>query len=410
MKRYTSDHIAKKADSKRLRRLEKSREEQRIADKERRFREDLDNCHVRPANGIFTTDHYGKFAPLRTRASKIFEFSVNHQGCFQNLAQLEWVRPIEHWKPHGKSPTSLFYSLAEHLLAKYPMPSFIWSGLWGPQSPALSLITAQVASGKSIYDVVKSGTLPVPLTRKMCHELMQTKGRIPFMEAVRTAQITALGGTRRLISILCALNQGATLHTSVNEEFFNGCFAWFAANPMLDTAQIAPMFDYIEHLHREDPNFSMKGRSPVTFMRGMVEWHGHLSKIKPAAQESWQTIGFKPYHLEKKVTLPGGAHVNEITSIAEILDSKDLATEGRALGHCVYSYLYSIQRGRTSIWSMKKGYGSLHNERMVTIEIDNATRKIVQVRGKHNRQPTMSEHDTICAWASEANLIVSHYR
>ena len=410
MKTPASDHILRKAENKRLRLLEKSEKEKNAVYKEYRLRETLSNSSVQllrrdPFCKINCGD---KFVGLKQIAPRVFEFETIHPGAFNNLSQLDWERSIDDWKPHGKSAVSLFYSLVEHLLARYPMPSFLWSGLWAPQGLTLSLIIEHVAHGNSIFDLVKSGMFPVPFTRKMCHELMQTKGRIPFMEAVRRIQIKALDGSTRLADIVCGLHQGKTLHSPKDEEFYHSCFAWFASNPMLDPAQISPLFDFIEHCRRGDINFSMKGRSPNTFLRAMAEWHGHLSKVRGNA-ETWVPTGFKAYFKEHKGRDANGNHFTESFRIEEIVSAKALAEEGRALGHCVYSYVYDIKRGRVSIWSMSRVDVLQQRERMVTIELLNDNRKICQVRGKHNRRPTQQEHEMLCAWASEANLMVGSY-
>ena len=84
------------------------------------------------------------------------------------MARVEWVRPPATWRPSGKSPDRLFRSLAEHVLARYRMPPFLWSAFFAGEDAAVLVQTAvHVAAGGSLHQAVKSGLMPVPLTRSV---------------------------------------------------------------------------------------------------------------------------------------------------------------------------------------------------------------------------------------------------
>jgi hypothetical protein len=89
--------------------------------------------------------------------------------------------------------------------------------------------------------------------------------------------------------------------------------------------------------------------------------------------------------------------------VNEILDSRALVEEGRAMRHCVATYQGSILRGKCSIWSLQVNrYGDW--ERALTIELENASRTVVQCRGKCNRYPTAEERHVLARWAAERSL------
>ena len=67
--------------------------------------------------------------------------------------------------------------------------------------------------------------------------------------------------------------------------------------------------------------------------------------------------------------------------------------------HCVFSYSVKIEAGTTSIWSLRLG-----PERMLTVEVTNTTREIVQFRGKLNRSATASEIAILRIWAAQNGL------
>lgn len=184
---------------------------------------------------------------------------------------------------------------------------------------------------------------------------------------------------------------GKRLHSKNEESFWDTVVAWFSKNPMLDLTQLGPLLDYIQFRRRENPEFSMKGRSVLAMLRGMEEWHGELQRIKEFKAHNYTPSGFKPgNYIDKKKSS------TDIWTIEEILTSSELSVEGKTLGHCVYSYSASIAAGRISIWSLK-----LNGERKITIEVSNFNRKIIQARGKFNRETKAEEFRIIKRWASE---------
>ena len=82
------------------------------------------------------------------------------------------------------------------------------------------------------------------------------------------------------------------------------------------------------------------------------------------------------------------------------------------MAHCVFSYHGRIAEGYTSIWSltMEDGQGETGNWALLTIEVHNNTRDIVQVRGRFNRAPTREEMLIVQRWAGENNLRISTSR
>ena len=73
--------------------------------------------------------------------------------------------------------------------------------------------------------------------------------------------------------------------------------------------------------------------------------------------------------------------------------------------HCVGAYRASIPERPSSIWSMKSTRGHLVR-RMTTIQLDPATRRIVECRGPCNRPPKPAEREILERWAAENGLLV----
>ena len=331
----------------------------------------------------------------------------NTVAALRLLADADWVRPPATWRPSGKSQERLFRSLAEHLLARYPMPPFLWSAFFADEDATmLSRIAVHVGAGGSLYEAVRSGLMPVPLTRAMCHELLARSGGARFLDNVRRVQVKAAGGDGRLFHAWVVTRAGRRLHSRADEEFWRTVLAWLAANPMLPEGEVGPLVDYIEHRRAETPGFSVKGRSVLAMVRGMREWHGHLARAQAAAGRTFRPSGLQPMDINWSRRDARGNHVVEIWHLREIVDAAALADEGRVMGHCVYSYARLIESGECSIWTLTLEDNTGHWRRL-TIEVRPSLRQIVQARGRFNRPPEPRDALALDAWATRNKLRVS---
>ena len=68
------------------------------------------------------------------------------------------------------------------------------------------------------------------------------------------------------------------------------------------------------------------------------------------------------------------------------------------MGHCVAAYWRLCESGLASIWSLSVEDASGQVERLLTLEVRNADRTIVQARGKLNRLPSLDELDVLTRW------------
>lgn len=317
------------------------------------------------------------------------------------MARTPWVRPPSAWLPEGKGRERLFRSLAEHVLARYRMPSLLWSAFAaGEDREALVAVTVHVASGGSLYDAVRTGLMPVPLTRRMCHEVLS--GAAPtLLEAVRKAQLKAAGGDLRLLHAWLATRAGRRLHDRAGEEFWQTVLAWFCANPMLPHSEVAPLADYIAFRRGQEAGFSMKGRSVLALLRAMRAWHGELARAQATRGRVFAPSGLEAMDLDRSRRDTHGSQIVEVWHFREVLDAKTLADEGRAMGHCVYSYASSIEKGECSIWTLSLEDDTGHWRRL-TIEIRD--RQIVQARGRFNKPAEARDHVALRAWAGRNRL------
>ena len=346
------------------------------------------------------------------------------------VSLLEHHRPISDWEPKGKGKDTIFNSLCDHLLAKFKTPAFIWSAFWEIDvediARKLSLISTnnnefitkpdtegryidiecspiiqaviRIARGESFAKMCKFGDFPVKLTNKQCHQFLSSNSDSTFLSALRRTQIQTWGGDNRLLKVLMNIHYpGGCLNGIVAETFLDSMIAWFSKNPMLDPEQFGPIMDFILIKRAEDKNFSMKGRSAMAVIKAMEDWHQDLAKKKIAQNKEYKPSGLKSAHYEYDHRTSSGNYERVHYDIKEILNSKELHAEGKALRHCVLSYSGSIEAGNCSIWSMK-----LNEYRAITIEV--RARSIVQARGSCNRRASSEEFKIMQRWANENGI------
>jgi hypothetical protein len=334
-----------------------------------------------------------------------------YAGAVERLAKVPHVRPLVGWTPRGKGREALFRSLADHLLARYPVPPMLWSVFFDPPTrhfERLVVAVTNVAAGGSLYDTARDPAFPIPLTRRMCHDVLTLRLDTTLLHALRRAQVSAAGGDARLFTMWMRTAEAQTLGGRDEEVFGMTLLTWLARNALPDPAQLGPLMDYIVRRRHLDPSFSMSGRSAAAMRRGMVEWHRELAQAKVVHGAVFEPSGFAPATFDLSGRGREGTIRRQIWRVEEIRTTKELAAEGRRMGHCVHSYAWSIEKRQTSIWAMtlEDGLGATGRWAMLTIEVRNETKHVVQARGRFNRAATSAEYNILLRWAGANGLAV----
>ncbi len=319
------------------------------------------------------------------------------------LSSLAWKAEPEDWEPRGKSTHTIFSSLVDHLIVEYPVPRFLYGvfyhhNIWGYDG-TLAMFFAHLASGGSAYRHMKSGFMPVVMTRKMCHIFLNMPSGTFFFHAIRAAQVEALGGTRVLAEAICESSLGRGFKD--DERFWLTVMRWFCENPIGDNAQIAPLIDYIAEMRRRGRGYSMKGRTVRSLVRGMEAWHRELARARGVKAAVYVPSGLKAGSWKFKTDGDDGANTYTTWTMTEILSTAALAAEGRTMSHCVLMYAGSISRRKTSIWSLR-----CDGIRRLTVRVSSETKAVVEARGKCNRRATPAEMNKLNRWAQMNGLSI----
>ncbi|MBF0266556.1 MAG: PcfJ domain-containing protein [Gammaproteobacteria bacterium] len=330
-----------------------------------------------------------------------------------------WIRPLEQWKPNTHNTDRQFSSLARYLLAQYDVPAFM-DKVWFEKNISDSKRNIahrenwfiHIGSGKNIHNLKG---LPVPLTKKMAHHFLNAPEKFTIDAAIRWGQIHALGGNERLSQ---AISETKVVNYFNDNDFWLSVFRFFIQNPMLDIVHISPIIDYIWEQKYEDrqifvergvietqgpeqPHFSMNKRTPETLLDQVEQWHIKLGKETRHGLLQWTKSNINEFQYIE------GSSANrnmKIWKIRELLSSQELIHEGRKLSHCVASYANSCHKGKSSIWTMEREDES-GIEKLLTIEVNTSTKRILQVRGKRNRFANKIEEKIINRWRLTEGLV-----
>jgi hypothetical protein len=324
----------------------------------------------------------------------------NYLDALHALARHEasWLRSLEEWRPDSHNRRRQFGSLARHLLARYPVPAFMdaaWFRGDGPEARRQQEWFNHIGIGQNI----RIADIPLSLTKKMAHHFLEAPVEYDIEAALRWGQIHGLGGDEPLVRAVVGTRLGEMFE---HEEFWVTVLQWFVNHPMLDTACVGPIIDYVHHqkfvpqaVVAEDgtarpgepaqPEFSMKGRSATVLLAQVEAWHDQLAREARKPSDRWEPSGIGGFRL-----IEGDATSGNVLcwTVDELLTSQELTAEGKALNHCVRSYARSCVKGAISVWSLQVEDTQLTSRRHVmTIAVQNKGRVINQARGKANALP-----------------------
>jgi hypothetical protein len=361
-------------------------------------------CAERHRRGYFMLYDFLEAQRSRLIKSPMVHRELVRLGKFRS----RFIRDLDDLKLRGKSPARHFEQLVNHLLVRFPMPRF-WNNVWDEEGDEhWCTWFVDVAQGASVFK-----TCPLPITKKQAHVFMQAPSKYHPQEALRVAQFLDLGGHMSMVRGLLACEDivSDTFKPQPRREtFYQELMRWFAQQPMLDPQK----FEEITHwaIHRKfnapqderQPNLTMKGRTADTVLRDVEAWHDAMNRYRPLRRQNLDKVTWAGHRFDdwKFKENSSSKKPPRIWCVQQILCARELLAEGRALQHCVASYVDSCQNGQCSIWTLR-GDG----ERALTVEIRGKT--IRQARGKYNREASSKERLVLQRFASESGLVVGRW-
>jgi PcfJ-like protein len=330
------------------------------------------------------------------------------------------IRPLERWRPKGKSCGRAMGDLQRYLFARYPAPAFLERAFFSDEM-RYALWYVQWAQGRSPRQFENP---PIAISKGMAHVLQYAPASLSVVEALRWAQALSMGAERRQALFIAEAFQqvGPVALLGVPHEwahdpeqspsfFSESLIRFFIANPDLTPENYGPIADYVfaqkydyvpetREFQVKNPGYAMKGRSANALVRRVNEWHRMLG-LRNRYSSLPAMWAMAPYWgLTHQIGLGSKAKHYKIRQLNK---QRELFEEGDKLNHCVASYISRCVQGYCSIWTMECWSEAAGFEKLLTIEVLSDGR-VAQVRGQYNRLPTQEEQKVVNLWIGKAGL------
>lgn len=318
-----------------------------------------------------------------------------------------FIRPKESFvlKTKSKDRNKQRFEFVKHVFHQYPVPAFMLE-CWeekstfdyrGYQQSYWKFVTKEdyrlwyicMATGGSFYKEYGQ-TL---FTKKEAHIFLNCRHDLTIDQAITYSIAYAECG--HLGKSLAIAKSKINQRTS--QTYWREVIRFFARQDFVGKEGIDDIVDYIVGKKNEDHSFTIIGKGhTLKSLREKVEtWHADLRRLKLIGEHHWQGIEIP----NKEYARKGQNNVIDYWKFTQIKSAKELQMEGNRMRHCVLSYKRFCIEGKTSIWSC-----TLNEERKLTIEVRNADKAVIQVRGLANRAPRGDEKNVVQKWARDSGL------
>lgn len=254
-----------------------------------------------------------------------------------------------------------------------------------------------VATGGSLYKEHTKGFL----TKRETHEFLCAPDRLDLCQAIVFAVARGAGANLGQAQRLAC----SRLAEKPFDDFWFGVIRFFCLpdNVPQSINQTNDLLDYFAGRRTEDPAFRVLGSSYslAAMLRRMKDWHRALARARDLSGITWEGVDLPDWTIQLKD--PDFKDHQVTWNLHQITTGKELAAEGTAMRHCVYSYKSRCTQGLCSIWSLTRTDVFGGHSRRLTIELS-AGGVIVQKRGLGNRMPRSDEESVVSRWASQFNL------
>jgi len=309
------------------------------------------------------------------------------------LFRAHWRKDIFKWKPSSNRDTAQLDELAFYLFCQYPVPDFLYKAFYEKKNMQYIIWFMHIGTGKKVKELIN---VPIAFTQKMGHYFLQSPWKFSIPEALRWAQVKGLGGDDKLAERIVYSWIGNKNYD--DEDFWEAFMRLLINGGMFNHDKLTELIDYVRESKRENRNYSLKGRTLQSLIRQSDEWHKNATLIK--GNQIWNSCGLDSYRAEKK---------EEVIVLEELLGSKLLANEGRAMKHCVGSYVSYCVTGKSAIFSLRKYSFGLMEERLATIEVNLSLKRVVQAKAKMNAKISDEAKKHLDIWAKKQGLFVNPY-
>ena len=308
----------------------------------------------------------------------------------------KFVNDISTWKRPNAYIDKQFPSLLRHLFAKYEMPLF-FDHVWFTDDSIHQTWYTEVAQGKNIR---KCERLPIELSKKMSFYFMSTPARLDINDAFKWTQLMILGGDAYLADQIIRSNFDGEIR--MPQQLWEETILFLANNVRIPMAKIREVFDFIAFHGRNVAEFSLRGRTVASLMRLSDEWHQTIAEAEAAKARVEPIITWEKSDISDDVFRLSKQNKRLKIEVIELMNSIQLAQEGKKMRHCVGGYSNSCKTRYVAIFSIRNGLSTL-----ATIEVRLRDRKIVQAKAKCNKSLSETAEKVMRSWAARNRLEIA---
>lgn len=289
------------------------------------------------------------------------------------------------------------FGLVEHLFVEYSVPPCLYRACLQGEAPFHSahpmyrqwLVT--IGQGGSFARIAKPH-----LTSREAHVFLIAPTDNRIHENVWWAKLTAAGASEEAVRELIR-----RIYTYYFFDDHDGrlaemtqFFGRYCAE--IEPAEFGEMVDCAAWLHRHEPGFRMKGRTPGSMAKISKEWHAAMQRMNIRSLVTWPGLQISAWREYRN---------DMLWEVSELRTNIEVLREGRAQRNCVFAYVPPCRSGKSSIFSLRGFVEPTYQKEVsrVTIEVDEK-RRIVQARGYRNCQPTEEERGVMRGWARSKGI------
>ncbi|MFK8008250.1 MAG: PcfJ domain-containing protein [Saprospiraceae bacterium] len=325
-------------------------------------------------------------------------------------------RSLESWKmPKSKNDNVLFKSLFCHLLVAYKIPNAVddiidrFIRFYLTMECKEVEIMFHMIKGKGIH---KFPRLQLEMNSKMNFLLNHAPLHFNLPRTMWWAKIKSMGVSNSIAAKLVD-NFYIQIETEWN-EWYDDLIFFLNRFSDISKSDLKKILDFIIaqkknginiHLNNCEeeawvpalfPEFKFKGRTVVSVLKYVEKWRAYVQLAKDAG------VGgeFKVSPIQSMRIKQG----KRLIRIRQITNLKSLALEGNKMNHCVATYAGECLSGTSSIWSMNEILAVGKMKRLITIEVEEKTKKVLQASGNSNRDLYEIEKKWLKKWVEKEEL------
>lgn len=334
--------------------------------------------------------------------------------------ETHWIRAPEEWQaPQQEDVKTIMRSLVAHLFVRYPVADFLYHA-WQVRGDLRWRERdwfVQLAQGASWRDLQG---LPRTISRRALHECARAPEDLSIAQGLRWGQVLASGGGPRLAREVV---RSRMAHDMTHDAWWSRLIQKFAAAGETSARSYGLVADlFVEMFHQEQQGpverllaLPMKELiahawkywrdAAAALSVHLPEWQ-QRSVTHPECRQQLSSLMRQCWHPMIPRSLQRSYPVRMgVISLRELTSAAELIAEGREMRHCVARYASVCLRKGSSIFSL-----IIHRageEERLTVEVCRETRKVKEIKGRWNRQPSPQAWTCLEQWTYESGCFVA---